>query len=114
METVDKLVKLSESMMHVAALLVDEDPTGENGVTWVPISNDLHIDGSLNNKSIILQINNKSQQVYASALRHSIQDRLSKGAGGKGCANEIYLKLRTSTCLFTSPILRVMNLLEGT
>ena len=33
---------------------------------------------------------------YAGALRHSLQDRLSKGATGRG-RDEIYLKLRTST-----------------
>lgn len=32
----------------------------------------------------------------AGALRHSLQDRLSKGASGKS-RDEIYLKLRTST-----------------
>ncbi|KAI3881380.1 hypothetical protein MKX03_020417, partial [Papaver bracteatum] len=32
-----------------------------------------------------------------SALRHSLQDRLSKSVPGKGRADEIYLKLRTST-----------------
>jgi hypothetical protein len=39
----------------------------------------------------------------AGALRHSLQDRLSKGASGgsgRGRADEIYLKLRTSTGLF--------------
>lgn len=71
-------------------------PTGENGATRAPISIDLHKDGALSSKSIILQIDNKSQQVSASALRHSLQDRLSKGASGKS-RDEIYLKLRTST-----------------
>jgi len=36
----------------------------------------------------------------AGALRHSLQDRLSKGASGgsgRGRSDEIYLKLRTST-----------------
>ncbi|KAJ4713878.1 Dynamin-like [Melia azedarach] len=71
-------------------------PTGENGATRAPISIDLQKDGSLSSKSIILQIDNKSQQVSASALRHSLQDRLSKGVSGKS-RDEIYLKLRTST-----------------
>lgn len=71
-------------------------PTGENGATRAPISIDLQRDGSLSSKSIILQIDNKSQQVSASALRHSLQDRLSKGSSGKS-RDEIYLKLRTST-----------------
>ncbi|MBA0840061.1 hypothetical protein Goarm_002665 [Gossypium armourianum] len=71
-------------------------PTGENGATRAPISIDLARDSSLSAKSIILQIDNKSQQVSASALRHSLQDRLSKGASGRS-RDEIYLKLRTST-----------------
>ncbi|XP_059451251.1 dynamin-2A-like [Corylus avellana] len=41
-------------------------PTGENGATRAPISIDLQRDGSLSSKSIILQIDNKSQQVSAS------------------------------------------------
>ncbi|XP_057973090.1 dynamin-2A-like [Malania oleifera] len=71
-------------------------PTGENGATRAPISIDLQRDGSVSSRSIILQIDNKSQQVSASALRHSLQDRLSKGSSGKS-RDEIYLKLRTST-----------------
>ncbi|KGN52622.1 dynamin-2A isoform X1 [Cucumis sativus] len=80
-------------------------PTGENGATRAPISIDLQRDGSLSSKSIILQIDNKSQQVSASALRHSLQDRLSKGSSGKG-RDEIYLKLRTST----APPLKLVDL----
>ena len=71
-------------------------PIGENGATRALICIDLQKDGSLSSKSIILQIANKSQQVSVSALRHSLQDRLSKGASGKN-QDEIYLKLRTST-----------------
>ncbi|KAG8645985.1 dynamin-2A [Manihot esculenta] len=71
-------------------------PTGENGATRAPISIDLNRDSSLSSKSIVLQIDNKSQQVSASALRHSLQDRLSKGSSGRS-RDEIYLKLRTST-----------------
>lgn len=41
-------------------------PTGENGATRAPISIDLQRDASLSSKSIILQIDNKSQQVSAS------------------------------------------------
>ncbi|KAH7688573.1 dynamin GTPase protein [Dioscorea alata] len=85
-------------------------PTGENGATRAPICIDLHRDPSLSSKSIILQIDNKSQQVSASALRHSLQDRLSKGAGvnssGKSRSDEIYLKLRTST----APPLKLIDL----
>ncbi|CAI0556207.1 unnamed protein product [Linum tenue] len=80
-------------------------PTGENGATRSPISIDLQKDGSLSSKSIILQIDNKSQQVSASALRHSLQDRLSKSASGKN-RDEIYLKLRTST----APPLKLIDL----
>ncbi|KAJ6348719.1 hypothetical protein OIU77_006321 [Salix suchowensis] len=80
-------------------------PTGENGATRAPISIDLQKDGSLSSKSILLQIDNKSQQVSASALRHSLQDRLSKGATGQ-IRDEIYLKLRTST----APSLKLIDL----
>lgn len=80
-------------------------PTGENGATRAPISIDLQRDGSLSSKSIVLQIDNKSQQVSASALRHSLQDRLSKGVTGK-IRDEIYLKLRTST----APSLKLIDL----
>jgi dynamin GTPase len=59
----------------------------------------------LSSKAIILQIDNKSQQVSASALRHSLQDRLSKGASGKN-RDEINLKLRTST----APPLKLVDL----
>ncbi|KAG1326637.1 Dynamin-2B [Cocos nucifera] len=85
-------------------------PTGENGATRAPINIDLRTDGSLSSKSIILQIDNKSQQVSASALRHSLQDRLSRGTGvhssGKSRSDEIYLKLRTST----APPLKLIDL----
>ncbi|XP_038713931.1 dynamin-2A-like [Tripterygium wilfordii] len=80
-------------------------PTGENGATRLPISIDLQRDGSISSKSIILQIDNKSQQVSASALRHSLQDRLSKGGSIKS-RDEIYLKLRTST----APPLKLIDL----
>ncbi|KAK7313951.1 hypothetical protein VNO77_39158 [Canavalia gladiata] len=79
-------------------------PTGENGATRAPICIDLQRDTSLSSKSIILQIDNKSQQVSASALRHSLQDRLSKGSSGK--RDQIYLKLRTST----APPLKLVDL----
>ncbi|OIW15117.1 hypothetical protein TanjilG_08604 [Lupinus angustifolius] len=41
-------------------------PTGENGATRAPICIDLQRDDSLSSKSIILQIDNKTQQVSAS------------------------------------------------
>ncbi|XP_010520731.1 PREDICTED: dynamin-2B-like isoform X2 [Tarenaya hassleriana] len=80
-------------------------PTGENGATRAPIVVDLNKEGSLSSKAIILQIDNKSQQVSASALRHSLQDRLSKGSSGKS-RDEIFLKLRTST----APPLKLVDL----
>ncbi|KAH8480428.1 hypothetical protein H0E87_030620, partial [Populus deltoides] len=79
-------------------------PTGES-VTRAPISIDLQKDGSLSSKSIVLQIDNKSQQVSASALRRSLQDRLSKGVTDN-IRDEIYLKLRTST----APSLKLIDL----
>ncbi|XP_065847491.1 dynamin-2A-like [Euphorbia lathyris] len=80
-------------------------PTGENGATRAPISIGLQKDGSVSSKSIILQIDNKSQQVSASALRHSLQERLSKGSSGR-TRDEIYLRLRTST----APPLKLIDL----
>ncbi|KAI5555226.1 hypothetical protein BDE02_19G066300 [Populus trichocarpa] len=79
-------------------------PTGESA-TRAPISIDLQKDGSLSSKSIVLQIDNKSQQVSASALRRSLQDRLSKGVTDN-IRDEIYLKLRTST----APSLKLIDL----
>ncbi|XP_077245467.1 dynamin-2A-like [Tasmannia lanceolata] len=81
-------------------------PTGESGATQAPISIDLHCDSSLSSKSIVLQIDNKSQQVSANALRHSLEDRLSKGGGVKRHSDEILLKLRTST----APPLKLIDL----
>ncbi|XP_059445820.1 dynamin-2A-like [Corylus avellana] len=80
-------------------------PTGENGATRAPISIDLDRDSSLSSRSIILQIDTKSQQVSASAIRHSLQDKLSKGSPGRS-RDEIYLKLRTST----APPLKLIDL----
>ncbi|RZC87790.1 hypothetical protein C5167_028244 [Papaver somniferum] len=79
-------------------------PTGENGATRAPISIDLQRDGSLSTKSIVLQIDNKSQQVSAS--EYAAQDRLSKSAASKGRVDEIYLKIRTST----APPLKLVDL----
>ncbi|CAI9786968.1 unnamed protein product [Fraxinus pennsylvanica] len=79
-------------------------PTGEGGATRAPICIDLTRDSSLSSKSIILQIDSKSQQVSASALRHSLQDRLSKISSKS--RDEIYLKLRTST----APALKLIDL----
>ena len=41
-------------------------PTGENGATRAPIVVDLQRDPGLSTKSIVLQIDSKSQQVSAS------------------------------------------------
>lgn len=41
-------------------------PTGENGATRAPIVVDLQGDPGLSSKSIVLQIDSKSQQVSAS------------------------------------------------
>ncbi|CAL5401777.1 unnamed protein product [Camellia sinensis] len=71
-------------------------PTGEGGATRAPICIDLARDSSLSSKSIILQID--------SALRHSLQDRLSKSSGKS--RDEIHLKLRTST----APPLKLIDL----
>ncbi|CAN4108201.1 unnamed protein product [Withania somnifera] len=79
-------------------------PTGEGGATRAPICIDLKKDSSLSSKSIILQIDSKSQQVSASALRHSLQDRLSKISNKS--REEIYLKLQTST----APPLKLVDL----
>ncbi|KAL8485844.1 hypothetical protein ACS0TY_027947 [Phlomoides rotata] len=75
-------------------------PTGEGGATRAPICVDLARDRSLSSKSIILQIDSKSKDIHASSLRHSLQERLSKGR------DEIYLKLRTST----APPLKLIDL----
>ncbi|CAN7035880.1 unnamed protein product [Brassica rapa subsp. trilocularis] len=80
-------------------------PTGENGATRAPIIVDLSRESSLSSKAIILQIDSKSQQVSATALRHNLQDRLGKAAPGKN-RDEIYLKLRTST----APPLKLVDL----
>ncbi|KAF2919728.1 hypothetical protein DAI22_08g157400 [Oryza sativa Japonica Group] len=82
-------------------------PTGENGATRAPICVDLQRDASLSSKSIMLQIDSKSQQVSASSLRHSLQDRLTKaGSFGKGRSEEINVKLCTST----APPLKLIDL----
>ncbi|KAH9684729.1 Dynamin-2A [Citrus sinensis] len=77
-------------------------PTGGNGATRAPIRIDLNKDGSLSSQSIVLLIDNKSQDVSPSALRHSLQTRLSQGVS----RDEIYLKLRTSS----APPLKLIDL----
>ncbi|KAK8934513.1 Dynamin-2B [Platanthera zijinensis] len=95
----EEWIQLLKLMTQASALLTDEDPTRENGATREPINIDLQMENSLYNKSIILQIDRKSQQVSTSALSHSLQDRLSKGSG-KSHGDEIYLKLHTCTVIF--------------
>ncbi|XP_071715603.1 dynamin-2A-like isoform X3 [Rutidosis leptorrhynchoides] len=79
-------------------------PTGEGGATRAPICVELEKDGNLNSKSIILQIDSKSQPVSASALRRSLQDKLSKLSSKS--RDEIYMKLITST----APPLKLVDL----
>ncbi|KAL8222804.1 hypothetical protein R6Q57_020203 [Mikania cordata] len=79
-------------------------PTGEGGATRAPICIDLDRDENLSNKTIVLQIDSKSQSVSASALRRSLQDRLSKISSKS--LDEIYLKLKTST----APPLKLIDL----
>ncbi|KAL7592098.1 dynamin-2A [Lactuca sativa] len=79
-------------------------PTGEGGATRAPICIELKRDGNLSSKSIVLQIDSKSQPVSASALRHSLQDRLSKVSSKS--RDEIFLKLKTST----APPLKLIDL----
>eukprot|EP00252_Welwitschia_mirabilis_P005508 TRINITY_DN1598_c0_g1_i1.p1 TRINITY_DN1598_c0_g1~~TRINITY_DN1598_c0_g1_i1.p1 ORF type:complete len:769 (-),score=203.64 TRINITY_DN1598_c0_g1_i1:79-2385(-) len=80
-------------------------PTGENGATRAPIVVDLQRDTSVSSRHIVLQIENKSQNVNASALRHHLQEKLGRGSA-KGRSEEIYMKLRTST----SPPLKLIDL----
>ncbi|XP_076950839.1 dynamin-2A-like [Bidens hawaiensis] len=79
-------------------------PTGEGGATRAPICIDLNRDENLSNKTIVLHIDSKSQSVSASALRRSLQDRLSKISSKS--RDEIYLKLKTST----APPLKLIDL----
>ncbi|KAK1285430.1 Dynamin-2A [Acorus calamus] len=82
-------------------------PTGENGATRSPINIDLQRDPSISSRLIILDLGeNKSHQASASAIRHSLQERLSKGTTGRGRADEISLKLRIST----APPLKLIDL----
>ncbi|KAH7833257.1 hypothetical protein Vadar_004546 [Vaccinium darrowii] len=89
-------LQLMEYMFVLVSSTMELKLTREGGATRAPISIDLARDGTLSIKSIILQNNSKNQQVSASALRHSLQDRICKSSGK--IHDEIYyLKLRTST-----------------
>lgn len=57
---------LIPSLKVVFAYTYCGQPTGENGATRAPIIIDLSRDASLSSKAIILQIDNKNQQVSAS------------------------------------------------
>ncbi|KAF8702070.1 hypothetical protein HU200_033415 [Digitaria exilis] len=82
-------------------------PTGENGATRAPVCVELQRDASLSSKAVVLQIDGKAQQVSASSLRNSLQDRFSKaGSSGKGRSEEINVKLCTST----APALKLIDL----
>ncbi|TVU05823.1 hypothetical protein EJB05_49007 [Eragrostis curvula] len=82
-------------------------PTGENGATRAPIWVELQRDASISSNSIVLHIDSKIQQVSASSLRRSLQDRLSKpGSSGKGRPDDINVKLGTST----APQLKLIDL----
>ncbi|TYJ12778.1 hypothetical protein E1A91_A10G003900v1 [Gossypium mustelinum] len=121
MEAIEEFSELSEAMRQAAAVLADEDVDETSSSSSKRPSTFLNVvalgnvgagkSAVLNSLighpllSIILQIDNKSQQVSASALRHSLQDRLSKGASGRS-RDEIYLKLRTST----APPLKLIDL----
>jgi len=61
-------------------------PTGENGATRAPIVVDLHRDPGLSTKSIVIQIDSKSQQVSASAsgIRCRIGLARPRDPGGAG------------------------------
>ncbi|VAI60997.1 unnamed protein product [Triticum turgidum subsp. durum] len=98
-------------MRQAASLLADDDPSDDAAPrrpsTFLNAVVDLQRDPGLSTKSIVLQIDSKSQQVSSSALRHSLQDRLSKATGpGRSRTDEIYLKLRTST----APPLKLIDL----
>ncbi|KAJ6696951.1 hypothetical protein OIU85_003325 [Salix viminalis] len=77
-------------------------PTGENA-TRAPTSIDLQRDGSLSSKSIVLQIDNKSQQVSAN---DNIDQCFEFSSLVEAIRDEIYLKLRTST----APSLKLIDL----
>lgn len=50
----------------IVIVFLSVQPTGENGATRAPISIDLQRDSSLSSKSIVLLVEDKSQQVSAS------------------------------------------------
>ncbi|KAH7422290.1 hypothetical protein KP509_12G002200 [Ceratopteris richardii] len=82
-------------------------PTGENGATRVPIVIDMDRDEELNSKQLVLQVENKLQQVSASTIRRSLQEKLtSASVSERGRFDDINLKLRSST----APPLRMVDL----
>ncbi|RWW58948.1 hypothetical protein BHE74_00034148 [Ensete ventricosum] len=98
MEAMEELSHLAESMMQAAALLADEDV--DEGSAKRRTSTFLNV-VALGNVVRCWQISSVEQFNRTSrpgALRHSLQDRLSKGSG-RSHTDEIYLKLQTSTGL---------------
>ncbi|KAK8574756.1 hypothetical protein V6N12_062438 [Hibiscus sabdariffa] len=96
MEAIEELSELSESMRQAAAVLADED------VDQTSSSSSKRSSTFLN----VVTLGNVSNRTsYSGALRHSLQDRLSKGSSGKS-RDEIYLKLHTST----APPLKLIDL----
>ncbi|CAH9141810.1 unnamed protein product [Cuscuta epithymum] len=79
-------------------------PTGEGGATRASVCVELNRDSSLSSKVIVLQIDSKSQEVSASSLRRSLQERFGKVSSKS--RDEIYLKLKSST----SPPLKLIDL----
>ncbi|CAH9119332.1 unnamed protein product [Cuscuta europaea] len=79
-------------------------PTGEGGATRASVCVELKRESSLSSKVIVLQIDSKSQEVSASSLRRSLQERFGKVSSKS--RDEIYLKLKSST----SPQLKLIDL----
>ncbi|KAG0449649.1 hypothetical protein HPP92_027269 [Vanilla planifolia] len=107
MEAMEELVQLSEYMLQASSLLADEDVDEKSPSCRSSTFLNVVVLGNVGaGKSAVLNslighpvlIDNKSQQVTTSALRHSLQDRLSKGSE-KGRGDERYMKLLTSTGL---------------
>ncbi|RAL44880.1 hypothetical protein DM860_003639 [Cuscuta australis] len=79
-------------------------PTGEGGATRASVCVELKRDSSLSSRVLVLQIESKSQEVSASSLRRSLQERFGKGSSKN--RDEIYLKLKNST----APPLKLIDL----
>ncbi|KAF3338240.1 dynamin-2A-like protein [Carex littledalei] len=118
MEAIEELSQLADSMLQASALLADEDtdsPNPKRKSTFLNVvalgnvgAGKSAVLNSLIGHPVLLESHNSLSLSYVGALRHSLQDRLSKGSGGsgRGRADEIYLKLRTST----APPLKLIDL----